>query len=324
MKKVILSAILLSFLEFGCIINDEAGYGVLKDGKMTIKTDLPGTLPTQISSTDKYLITDLTLIGSLNGTDIKYIREMAGGGEAPSTRTEGKLANIDLTETRIVSGGQSYYTNYNTSCTTSDNNISDFMFAGLENLASIKLPSGTVSIGNLAFGNCSKLSSVIIPDSVTSIGSAAFTGTGLTTVTIPQKVKSINYWAFYSCTNLHSVVLPEGLTSISLNAFANCTNLDSINFPNSISSISYQAFINCTKLTSFILPDSITTIESRAFYGCTGLKEIHSNSHVIPTIYENTFDQINKTTCKLYVPKGYSKDYSSALGWKSFANIIEE
>jgi hypothetical protein len=324
MKRVILSAILLSFLEFGCIINDEAEYGVLKDGKMTVKTDSQGTLSVQISSTDKYLITDLTLIGNLDGTDIKYIREMAGGGDAPSIRTNGKLTNLDITKARIVNGGQSYYNDYNSCCTTSDNSISDFMFAGLENLASVKLPQSTTSIGNLAFSNCPKLTSVIIPDSVTSIGSAAFTGTGLTSITIPDKVKSINYWTFYNCLKLSTVNLPKEITSIGLNVFANCENLESINLPDSVTSISYQAFMNCKKLKFLTLPDSIASIESRAFYGCTGLKEIHCCSNTAPTIYENTFDQIDKTICKLYVPKGHSKDYSNAIGWKSFTNIIEK
>lgn len=324
MKRVILSAILLSFLEFGCIINDEAEYGVLKDGQMTVRTDSQGTLSAQISSADKYLITDLTLIGNLDGTDIKYIREMAGGGDAPSIRTDGRLTNLDMTKAKIMNGGESYYNDYNTCCNTSDNTISDFMFAGLKNLASVKLPSNTASIGNLAFSDCSKLTSIIIPDSVTSIGSAAFTGTGLTAVTIPDKIKSINYWTFYNCTNLRSVNLPKDMTSIGLNAFANCTNLNSINLSDSITSISYQAFINCKKLTSLTLPDSITSIESRAFYGCTGLKEIHCSSNSVPAIYENTFDQIDKTICKLYVPKGHSKYYNNAVGWKSFTTIIEE
>jgi hypothetical protein len=324
MKRVILSAILLSFLEFGCIINDEAEYGVLKDGKMTVRTDSQGTLSVQISSADKYLITDLTLIGNLDGTDIKYIREMAGGGDAPSIRTDGRLTNLDMAKAKIMNGGQSYYNDYNSCCTTSNNSISDFMFAGLENLASVQLPQNTTSIGNLAFSNCPKLTSIIIPDSVTSIGSAAFTGTGLTAITIPDKVKSINYWTFYNCLKLSTVNLPKEITSIGLNVFANCENLESINLPDSITSISYQAFINCKKLKSLTLPDSLTSIESRAFYGCTGLKEIHCSNNTVPAIYENTFDQIDKTICKLYVPKGHSKDYSNAIGWKSFTNIIEE
>jgi len=80
---------------------------------MIVKTDSQETLSVQIPSTDKYLITDLTLIGNLDETDIKYIREMAVGGDSPSIRTNGKLTNLDITKARIVNGGQPYYNDYN-------------------------------------------------------------------------------------------------------------------------------------------------------------------------------------------------------------------
>lgn len=43
----------------------------------TIHVATPGTLSTYITSNEKYEITSLTLTGDLNGTDIRYIREMA-------------------------------------------------------------------------------------------------------------------------------------------------------------------------------------------------------------------------------------------------------
>ena len=47
--------------------------------KRTIHVETAGTLPTLISEEEKYEIEELTLSGELNGTDFKFIRDMAGG-----------------------------------------------------------------------------------------------------------------------------------------------------------------------------------------------------------------------------------------------------
>ena len=52
--------------------------------QVTITLDEAGTLPDKISSADKYRITNLKIIGEINGTDLKMIRNMA--------RTQGKLS----------------------------------------------------------------------------------------------------------------------------------------------------------------------------------------------------------------------------------------
>ncbi|GHT21633.1 hypothetical protein AGMMS4957_10660 [Bacteroidia bacterium] len=63
-----------------------------------------------------------------------------------------------------------------------------------------------------------------------------------------------------------------------------------------------------------------------AFYGCIGLKEIHSENPTPPTVVDptNTFANVDRTTCKLYVPKGSLAAYKAAYGWMDFFNIIEE
>jgi len=45
---------------------------------ITLHVATAGTLSSLIASNVKYEITDLTLTGNLNGTDIRFIREMAG------------------------------------------------------------------------------------------------------------------------------------------------------------------------------------------------------------------------------------------------------
>ena len=48
------------------------------DGLITTQVDEAGTLPSKISASEKYLITNLKIVGKINGTDLKFIREMAG------------------------------------------------------------------------------------------------------------------------------------------------------------------------------------------------------------------------------------------------------
>jgi hypothetical protein len=124
---------------------------------VTLHVETAGTLSTLIAADRKSQITNLTLTGNLNGTDIRFIREM-GGSDYRGYTTQGQLATLNLAGANIVSGGDSYYySNY-----TSNNAISAYMFY-----------------------NCTKLTGVTLPNSVTSIGEYAFSGcTGLTGVTI--------------------------------------------------------------------------------------------------------------------------------------------
>ena len=77
--------------------------------QITIKLDEAGTLPNRIGSTKKYLITNLKIIGEINGTDMRMIRDMAGRGISNNGyKTSGKLSILDLSEAKIVKGGDYY------------------------------------------------------------------------------------------------------------------------------------------------------------------------------------------------------------------------
>ena len=65
------------FMLFGCLAIQAADEGLITK-QITIKLDKAGTLPDRISSSKKYLITNLKIVGEVNGTDWRLIREMAG------------------------------------------------------------------------------------------------------------------------------------------------------------------------------------------------------------------------------------------------------
>ena len=77
------------------------------DGLITTQVDEAGTLPSKISENQKYLITNLKIVGKINGTDLKFIRQMAGR-DFNRKKTDGKLSILDLSEAKIVAGGDAY------------------------------------------------------------------------------------------------------------------------------------------------------------------------------------------------------------------------
>lgn len=63
--------------------------------QITIKLEKAGTLPDKIGSTKKYQITNLKILGEINGTDLMFIRNMAGGIDYYDETGEGKLSVLD-------------------------------------------------------------------------------------------------------------------------------------------------------------------------------------------------------------------------------------
>ena len=266
------------FMVLGCLAIHAAD-GDLITKQITIKLEKAGTLPSKIGDTKKYKITNLKIMGEINGTDLRFIREMAGC-DYKGMGTEGKLVTLDLSEAKIVEGGDfyygyyDYYDHHSYYYTTSDDVIGDYAFSGCSSLTSLTLPSSVTSIGGHAFEKCSGLTSLTLPSSVTSIGEFAFRYcSGLTSLTIPSGVTTIDYYAFADCSGLTSLTLPSSVTSIGGYAFAWCSGLTSLTLPSSVTSIGGHAFAWCSGLTSLTLPSSVTEIDRSAFEWCNNLKE---------------------------------------------------
>ena len=259
------------FMLLGCLAIHAAD-GDLITKQITIKLEKAGTLPSKIGDTKKYKITNLKIMGEINGSDLRFICDMAGR-DYNGRYTEGKLVTLDLSGSRIVKGGDSYY-DYNDYYYTSDDVIGDYAFSGCSSLTSLTLPSSVTSIGGHAFSGCSGLTSLTLPSSVTSIGEFAFRYcSGLTSLTIPSGVTTIDYYAFADCSGLTSLTIPSGVTRIGDCAFAWCSGLTSLTLPSGVTRIGDYAFAWCSGLTSLTLPSSVTSIGGHAFERCNNLKE---------------------------------------------------
>ena len=131
----------------------------------TITVETPGTLAKLLAEFDKNAITELTVGGNLNNSDIQTLSYLPN------------LAVLDLESVNLKT-------------------LPNLAFDNKSSLTTVKLPMVLKTIGRQAFGNCRNLTNVTIPSSVTSIGSNAFLGcSSLTGVYITDIAKwcAINF-----------------------------------------------------------------------------------------------------------------------------------
>ena len=283
--------------------------------QITLKLDKAGTLPNMISYDQKNLITNLKIVGKINGTDLKFIREMAGCGYNcdyyNTEKTDGKLSILDLSEAKIVAGGDAYV-RYGDNHYTSNDKLGESAFWGCSGLTSLTIPSSVTSIGIAAFEGCSGLTSLTIPSGVTKIGDSAFSGcSGLTSLIIPSSVTSIGDYVFYDCSGLTSLTLPSSVTSIGREAFRGCSGLTSLTIPSCVTDIGESALEGCSGLTSLTIPSSVTWIGWGAFSGCSGLTSLTIPSSVT-SIGEQTFEGCSGLI-SLTIPSGVTSIGKSAF-----------
>ena len=346
MKQIIKrgSFLTLMFLLLGCLSLYAADNDLITK-QITIELEKAGTLPDRIASSEKYKITNLKIIGEINGTDLGVIRGMAGSNYIGNS-TDGKLSVLDLSEAKIVKGGYCYYRDLH----TSNDVVGDFAFYGCSRLTSLNLPAGITSIGEGTFEDCSGLTSLNLPAGITSIGEYAFKGCSrLTSLTLPAGITKIYDYAFDGCSGLKeirfcindnldtyltkghpyidvdcgikyyindkeitSIEIPSNVTTLGNYVFQGCSRLTSLTLPVGITSIGYRAFQGCSGLTSLTLPVGITSIGTSAFEGCSGLTSLNLPAG-ITWIDDHAFDGCIGLT-SLTLPDGITE-----IGYDAFS-----
>ena len=312
------------FVLLGSLAIQAADDGMVTQ-QTTIKLDKAGTLPDRIGESQKYLITNLKIVGEVNGTDLKFIREMAGC-DYNTERTDGKLSILDLSDAKIVEGGSAYISYNDYDRHTSNDKLDDYVFYGCSGLTSLTIPSSVTKIGKYAFYGCSGLTSLTIPSSVTEIGDYAFYGSsGLTSLTIPSSVTKIGDYAFYGSSGLTSLTIPSSVTKIGDYAFYGSSGLTSLTIPSSVTWICNYAFEGCSGLTSLTIPPTLTFIGNGAFKDCSGLTSIYVSQGELSDwwfLRAGVFEGCDAKNCTVYVPKGTYDDYrGSEFGY--FEKIVE-
>ena len=325
--------------------------GMAANQIITINVATPGTLNTMMGETKKYAITALKLTGSINIDDIKFLREMAGcyhnWGKYP-----GKLEYLDLEDVTLDSKSGSsldIYTNkrdYKKTVQLKDSQtLPASIFAYLDQLKTIILPSGIQNIENSVFYRDTSLTTVKLPYNLLSIGEYAFLECeNLTDLTIPTFVEKIGEYTFLDCKYLKEVVISSDyITEIPTEAFAS-SGVDKIKLPANLERIGERAFIGAGRLGAtegFTIPSKVKEIGAEAFYkgfGYAAYLVLPASLKTVPiyafaachanVIYaymsepfalgDDDFDGYPRSECKLYVPKGCAKKYRQAEIWKEF------
>ena len=254
-----------------------------------------GTLSSHFSGNEKENTTDLTVAGPINGTDILFIREMAGCGDEAEKHTNGKLERLNLRAASIVSGAQTYFF-YKAGMgkkgyAVSENDIVDhFMFYGCDKLVDVKLPASTKKINNNAFYGCSKLAECTLPVAVTHIGDNAFA----------------------NCKTLKEAYIPAAVTYMGSGVYTNCTGIETVNFNEDcqIKEIRANTFNGCSALKSVKLSSGVEELGSKAFANCASL-----NTFTLPASFiEKAADTFKDTPIKNYEVEDGIEGYSSVGG----------
>ena len=276
---------------------------VREQGPVRSINDLePGTLPDRITDPDN--IEELTITGQLNGTDIKFIRQMANTN----------LKKLDISGCSIVSGGEEYLEGYTHTPSVKRKKVTGGLATIYMNIYSTKTQNDV--IGHYMFAGLTKLESLVLPNSVTTVMDGAFVDSpNFSFITFGSSVEKFESgYMFCGSDNIAEIFfnknsnfvsdkisifnsdkrtliavapsysgasysIPNTVDSIAPYAFTGCTNLKSVSIPSSLTQISDYAFYH-SGVQSVAIPSTVTSIGDGAFYECENLTSVTFSENI--------------------------------------------
>lgn len=225
-----------------------------------ITTTAGGQLQAKVEALgDANSMTELTISGPLNGTDIDYLHSALVN-----------VAVLNLSNARIVAGGDSYHR-------------WDIGWDGNATMNDWDGPWNTENdvVGDYMFSNMPQLATIMLPTTLTAIGYKAFSYSAITEITVPTGVTTMGEEVFLHCEQLQRAVLPEGLTAIPSSAFNNCYALEEVNLPSTVTSIGVYAFYdNHSRTSALVIPAACKTIGDCAFFNNCLMPSVTFNGDV--------------------------------------------
>lgn len=208
----------------------------------------PGSLSSLLPERERFKITDLTLSGQLNISDLKVIRQMGGCQKSYDSRYNGHLRYLDLSNAEFV--GYECFDIYSgdeilSSCL--QDGRGEYLFSGMKSLHTIKLPNSWETMGHHLFRYCDSLTSVTLPKSLEYLPG------------------DWNHSSFLEDDNLTSILIDDSNPYYSSDGSAlfdkfktemlfAVKSLREYAIPSSVSEIRGYAFLNCRHLKTLVLP----------------------------------------------------------------------
>ena len=225
-------------------------------------------------------ITKLTVIGTMNRSDLNYIWR----GSYDVYMSEGQMNGITTLELSGVTLEEM-------------TGFPDHQFAYNTVLQTVTLPTGLGYLGNYTFESCTSLTNVDLSDctGMSYVGEGTFEScTGLTSigtsgmvdVLLPIGLDYLGDYTFESCTSLTSVDLSgcTGMTFVGSATFFGCPRLTNVDLSDctGMSYVGEGTFESCTGLTSIgtsgmvdvLLPTGLGFLGDGTFYDCISLTSV--------------------------------------------------
>lgn len=255
---------------YACICMLLIGIGSLQAKEVTLTE--AGTLSGMISNEELNSLTELTVNGPVNGSDIKIIRAMGG-----------TLKTLNMKNARIVEGGDSYYL---TDKFTQNDVIGDYMFFAMTAMEKIVMPKDVWTIGSWNNNNPWNADKTKLSGHPASYNSSY------------NNNDNFGCASFYQCVNLREIEFPTTLVYICSKAFGNCVKLTSVTIPEGVELLGNSIFRNCSELVSASLPSTLGNLnkmnsENYDIINYAGYKNINgamdSNSNISQPSYESSY-----------------------------------
>lgn len=318
---------------------------------LEVDNQYPGWLSSKIPFKDQASVQNLIVTGYINGTDVKFIRELINNRQ---------LSHLDLSDANIVAGGDAYYIDKwrNDYKITRDNFIGLYMFCG--KLKYLSLPKSITGISisrDTDDSFCDPIDTLIIGGNLKEIryldlykankyleireGVSSFYDYQLShsikyrikarNVHLPSTIKELGEETFNTDTVKVNVENIDyfGYGCINNHYFPGVLDIDTLTFSQDLSIWNVYAFYLKNGTTIFLNKKlkeiSLKTKDpSISFYpegGALIAKNLIIHAPSRTPIKIDSEDLL--TTATVYVPKGCVEAYKNQLPWSN-ATILEE
>lgn len=329
----------------GCTMGEAIEYAT-KNSFMLIHS---GTL-SQLCSGLTGSLDKLTISGSMDGDDFKFLRTILGAPQiGASEPIDFSVEDVDLFDVNIVNGGGPY----DGERYTVDGQLTTGLFADCAKLRHITLPATATVMARDAFARCEALESLDINTEIAEImpsegcsalcaitvskGNPHFSSVDgvlfdkeVTSILwfplgktgdyrLPATVTAIGENAFYG-TKITSLEIPPSVTSIGRGAFAG-SSLAEITFPDNLTNISEGMMQGCASLATVRLGSATAYVGNYAFAG-TSLTNLYVSATLPPFAAADAFGSM-AAGCVLHVPAGCKAVYRNHQRWSQFMRIEE-